>query len=34
MGKMGMEIFMLLLVNDLLPLYIPCGTVHSRGEII
>lgn len=29
MGKMEMEIFMLPLVNDLLPLYIPCGTVHS-----
>ena len=26
MVKMGMEIFVLLLVNDLLPLYIPCGS--------
>lgn len=29
MGKMGMEIFMLLLVNDLLPLYSTCGAIHS-----
>lgn len=34
MGKMEMEIFMLPLVNDLLPLYVPCGAVRSRGWII
>lgn len=34
MVKMGMGIFMLLLVNDLLPLYVPCGAVRSRGGII
>ena len=34
MGKMEMEIFMLLLVNELLPLYIPCGPVHSQVWII
>lgn len=34
MGKMGMEIFVLLLVNDLLPLYIPYGVVRLRVWII
>ena len=34
MEKMGMEIFVLLLVNDLLPLYNPCGSVHSPVGII
>ena len=34
MGKMGMEIFVLLLVNDLLPLCIACGAIHSQVRII
>lgn len=34
MGKMGMEIFVLLLVNDLLPLYSPGGAVRLRVWII
>lgn len=34
MGKMVMEIFMLHLVNDLLPLYITCGAIHSGVWII
>ena len=34
MGKMVMEIFVLPLVNDLLPLYIACGAIHSQVWII
>lgn len=34
MEKLGMEIFVLLLVNDLLPLYVPCGAIHSQVWII
>lgn len=34
MGKMGMEIFVLLLVNDLLPLYIPLRSNPLRVGVI
>ena len=34
MGKMGMEILMPPLVNDLLLFIYLCGAVHSQGGII